>query len=178
MTATCTYCRVTSNGSDRTCPHCGAPIDIREPPQVTDAALVDQAERQAMLSRLSAMGIFDLRREIKHMTDDELLISGLDFLRDSADSRCPCRRLYSLRFATFVAVIQSPHHGPAYDHVGFARGIHVPHSSCPTRAVISATCPTARTSAETRRQEIRKVGPVGFELTNPSLVRSAPYSRN
>jgi uncharacterized protein (AIM24 family) len=36
----CPYCRIPSDGSDRTCPHCGATVDVRE--RVSDSGWVEQ----------------------------------------------------------------------------------------------------------------------------------------
>jgi uncharacterized protein (AIM24 family) len=37
---TCPFCRLASEGSDRTCPHCGAPVDVRL--KVSDSGWVEQ----------------------------------------------------------------------------------------------------------------------------------------
>jgi uncharacterized protein (AIM24 family) len=37
---TCPYCRIPSEGGDRTCPHCGAPVDVRE--RVSDSGWAEQ----------------------------------------------------------------------------------------------------------------------------------------
>ena len=37
---TCPYCRMASGGGDRTCPHCGAPVDVRL--RVSDSGWVEQ----------------------------------------------------------------------------------------------------------------------------------------
>jgi uncharacterized protein (AIM24 family) len=37
---TCPYCRLASGGADRTCPHCGAPVDVRL--KVSDSGWIEQ----------------------------------------------------------------------------------------------------------------------------------------
>jgi uncharacterized protein (AIM24 family) len=37
---TCPYCRIPSEGNDRTCPHCGAPVDVRA--RVSDSGWAEQ----------------------------------------------------------------------------------------------------------------------------------------
>ena len=37
---TCPYCRMASDGADRTCPHCGAPVDVRL--KVSDSGWIEQ----------------------------------------------------------------------------------------------------------------------------------------
>ena len=37
---TCPYCRMASEGTDRTCPHCGAPVDVRL--RVSDSGWIEQ----------------------------------------------------------------------------------------------------------------------------------------
>jgi uncharacterized protein (AIM24 family) len=39
-TYTCPYCRIPSEGGDRTCPHCGAPVDVRA--RVSDSGWAEQ----------------------------------------------------------------------------------------------------------------------------------------
>jgi len=39
-TYTCPYCRINSDGTDRTCPHCGAPVDVRL--KVTNSGWIEQ----------------------------------------------------------------------------------------------------------------------------------------
>jgi uncharacterized protein (AIM24 family) len=39
-TYTCPYCRIQSDGSSGTCPHCGAPVDVRE--RVSDSGWAEQ----------------------------------------------------------------------------------------------------------------------------------------
>ena len=42
-TYTCPYCRIPSEGGDRTCPHCGAPVDVRA--RVSDSGWAEQLKR-------------------------------------------------------------------------------------------------------------------------------------
>ena len=39
-TYTCPYCRMNSDGTDRTCSHCGAPVDVRL--KVTNSGWIEQ----------------------------------------------------------------------------------------------------------------------------------------
>jgi uncharacterized protein (AIM24 family) len=39
-TYTCPYCRIPSSGAEGTCPHCGAPIDVRE--RLSDSGWIEQ----------------------------------------------------------------------------------------------------------------------------------------
>ena len=82
----------------------------------------------------------------------------LDFFRDAGDSRCPWTRLYSLRCAMFVAVMQSLPWPGVRAHVVSARGIHLLHSSCPIPERYIYNLFDSSTFAEKRRQIFEKSG--------------------